>query len=86
VSKTISLRNAKRVDGIIGAASFRLTPDQIMEIEPNRRSASHGSLLRFESDATTHRTPKASAKQNASAQSFARSALECGASWHRFWD
>jgi hypothetical protein len=31
--------------------------------------------LRFKSDARTHRTPKTSAKQNASAQNLARSAF-----------
>jgi aryl-alcohol dehydrogenase-like predicted oxidoreductase len=29
----VGARNAKQVDGIIGAASFRLTPDEIKEIE-----------------------------------------------------
>jgi aryl-alcohol dehydrogenase-like predicted oxidoreductase len=36
VGKTIGARNAKQVDGIIGAATFRLTPDAIEEIEANR--------------------------------------------------
>jgi len=36
VAKTIGARNAKQIDDIIGAATFRLTPDQIKEIEPNR--------------------------------------------------
>jgi hypothetical protein len=34
VGKTISARNAKHGDDIIGAATFRLTPDEIKEIEP----------------------------------------------------
>jgi len=29
----VGARNAKQVDGIIGAATFRLTPDEIREIE-----------------------------------------------------
>ena len=29
-------RNAKQVDGIVGALTFRLTPDEIKEIEANR--------------------------------------------------
>jgi aryl-alcohol dehydrogenase-like predicted oxidoreductase len=33
VGKTIGARNAKQVEGIIGAATFRLTPDEIKEIE-----------------------------------------------------
>jgi len=33
VGKTIDARNAKQVEGIIGAATFRLTPDEIKEIE-----------------------------------------------------
>jgi aryl-alcohol dehydrogenase-like predicted oxidoreductase len=36
VGKTIGARNAKQIDDIIGAATFRLTSDQIKEIEPNR--------------------------------------------------
>jgi aryl-alcohol dehydrogenase-like predicted oxidoreductase len=36
VRKTIGARNAKQVDDIIGAATFRLTPDEIKEIEANR--------------------------------------------------
>jgi len=32
----VGTRNAKQVDGIIGAATFRLTPDEIKEIEANR--------------------------------------------------
>jgi aryl-alcohol dehydrogenase-like predicted oxidoreductase len=30
----VGARNAKQVDGIIGAATFRFTPDEIKEIEP----------------------------------------------------
>jgi aryl-alcohol dehydrogenase-like predicted oxidoreductase len=32
----VGARNAKQVDGIIGAAAFRLTPDEIKEIETNQ--------------------------------------------------
>jgi aryl-alcohol dehydrogenase-like predicted oxidoreductase len=33
VGKTIGARNAKQVEGIIGAATFRLMPEEIKEIE-----------------------------------------------------
>jgi aryl-alcohol dehydrogenase-like predicted oxidoreductase len=32
----VGARNAKQVDGIVGAAAFRLTPDEIKEIETNQ--------------------------------------------------
>jgi aryl-alcohol dehydrogenase-like predicted oxidoreductase len=32
----VGARNPKQVDGIIGAAAFRLTPDEIKEIETGR--------------------------------------------------
>jgi len=32
----VGARNAKQVDGIVGAATFRLTPDEIKEIEADR--------------------------------------------------
>jgi aryl-alcohol dehydrogenase-like predicted oxidoreductase len=36
VGKTIGARNAKQIDGAIGAAAFRLTRDETKEIEANR--------------------------------------------------
>jgi len=33
VGNTIGARNAKQIDDIIGAATFRLTPDEIKETE-----------------------------------------------------
>jgi aryl-alcohol dehydrogenase-like predicted oxidoreductase len=34
--RAIGARNAKQVDGIVGALTFRLTPDEIKEIEVDR--------------------------------------------------